>query len=582
MPKTSLTYKTSQPKKYKLIVEKDVAIPLRDGAILRADVFRPDTNNTGDGEKFPILLITGPYQKDKLWVPPPDLEEKANPYMNWECCNPLWWCPRGYALVRVDSRGSGKSLGQSEPSSYQEAVDTYDAIEHVARQPWSNGNVGCLGISYHANFQWRVANLQPPSLKALMPWEGRADQYRDQAYHGGIFASGFLVSWWYLQAAHHLLGRPNRYNPEAFNNNQLWNYMRNDLDSEWWRQKSARWDQIKVPLYSVGNWGGYGLHLRGNTEGYMLAASGDKKLRIHTGSHYHPFHAEEARIDQLRWFDYWLKGIDTGIMDEPPVKLEIRTGGSKKPYAFRYENEWPLARTQWTKYYLEPVKDKPATGARPVEGRISTLPPAKSSKITYPASPGGRHAHGGRTGVSFETAPMKADTEITGPIVLNLWVSSTSEDMDIFATLRNIDAKGRDVPELGQRGEPTECITKGWLRASHRKLDKEQSLPYRPYHAHNERWLLKKGEVVECQVEIISTSIVIKKGHRLRLDITPKDGHASAHFTHYHADYNAEAFNTIHSGKDKPNYLLLPIVPPKEGAKSAPAPKKKTKAAIKK
>jgi putative CocE/NonD family hydrolase len=572
----------SQPKKYKLIVDKDVAIPLRDGSILRADIFRPAFANTGDQEKFPILLITGPYQKDKLWVPPPDLEEKANPYMNWECCNPLWWCPRGYALVRVDSRGSGKSLGQSEPSSYQEAVDTYDAIEHVAKQPWSNGNVGCLGISYHANFQWRVANLQPPSLKAIMPWEGRADQYRDQAYHGGIFAAGFLVSWWWMQAAHHLLGKPDSYNPEAFNNNQLWNYMRNDLDSDYWRMKSARWDKITVPMYSVGNWGGHGLHLRGNTEGFMCAASKHKKLRIHTGSHYHPFHAEEARIEQLRWFDYWLKGIDTGIMDEPPVKLEIRTGGTLKRYPFRTENEWPLARTQWTKYYLQPTTDKPATGAKPIEGKISTSPPTRASKITYPASPGGRHAHGGRTGVSFETAPMKADTEITGPIVLNLWVSSTAEDMDILATLRNIDAKGRDVPELGQRGEPTECLTKGWLRASHRKLDQEKSLPYRPYHAHNERWLLKKGEIVECQVEIISTCIVIKKGHKLRLDISTRDGHASAHFTHYHADYNAEAFNTIHSGKNKPAYLLLPIIPAKEGAKPVAAAKKKSKPANKK
>src|SRR5205085_1724774 len=146
---------------------------------------------------------------------------------------------------------------------------------------------------------------------------------------------------------------------------------------------------------------------------YMCAASEHKKLRIHTGSHYHPFHAEEARIDQLRWFDYWLKGIDTGIMDEPPVKLQIRTGGSKKPYPFRFENEWPLARTQWTKYYLQPTKDKPGSGEMSVEGKISATPPAKASKITYSASPGGRHSHGGRTGVSFETGPMKVDTEIT-------------------------------------------------------------------------------------------------------------------------------------------------------------------------
>ena len=116
------------------------------------------------------------------------------------------------------------------------------------------------------------------------------------------------------------------------------------------------------------------------------------------------------------------------------------------------------------------------------------------------------------------------DTEVTGPIVLNLWVSSTSEDMDIFATIRNIDPDGKDVCEVGQHGEPVPCVTKGWLRASHRKLDPEKSLPYRPYHAHDERWWLKPDELVECQVEIWPTSMVFKKGHKLRLDIQPRDG----------------------------------------------------------
>ena len=255
--------KVSQPKDYKLVIEKDVKIPLRDGTVLYADIFRPD----GGSERFPAIITTGPYMKDKLWVPPPDLEEAANPHMNWETANPLWWCPRGYGLLRVDSRGSGKSPGKSEPSSYQEALDTYDCIEWLAKLGWCNGNVGALGISYHANFQWRVAGLQPPSLKAIMPWEGRADQYRDQAYHGGIFAMGFLTQWWLMQAAHHLLGEPRSYNPDAFNNNLLWDYMRNDLDSGYWRTCSAQWDRITVPVYTVGNWGGFAMHLRGNTEG---------------------------------------------------------------------------------------------------------------------------------------------------------------------------------------------------------------------------------------------------------------------------------------------------------------------------
>jgi len=165
--------------------------------------------------------------------------------------------------------------------------------------------------------------------------------------------------------------------------------------------------------------------------------------------------------------------------------------------------------------------------------------------------------------VSFETPPLEADTEITGPLVLNVWVASTSEDMDIFATIRNIDPQGNDVCEMGQQADLIACVTKGWLRASHRKLDPALSLPYRPYHAHDEHQWLKSGEIVECRVEIWPTCMVFRKGHKLRLDISPIDGVGSLYFSHFHADYNQAAQNTIYSGGDKESYLLLPVIPAK-------------------
>jgi putative CocE/NonD family hydrolase len=563
------TANVSQPRDHKLIVEKDVQIPMRDGTLLYADIFRPDT-----AEKVPAIMNISVYQKDKLWVPPADLEEEANPYMNWETVNPLWWCPRDYACVRMDARGAGRSPGKSEPSSNQEALDFYDAVEWIAKREWCSGNIGTCGISYHAASQWRLANLQPPSLKAIMPWEGRADQYRDQAYHGGIFALGFIGNWWLTHTAHHLLGRPRSYNPDAFHNDMMWNYMRNDLDSEYWRANSAQWDNIKVPVYSVGNWGGFSMHLRGNTEGFMCAASRHKKLRIHTGTHFHPFHSEEGRLDQLRWFDHWLKGLDTGILDEPPVKLEIRSGGSTKAYPFRSEGEWPIARTQWTKMYLK-VERAISSEAEASEGELTKSATEKEAKLTYPASGVTKagvasgsslattHGNTGRTGVSFETAPMTQDTEVTGPLVLKLWVSSTSEDMDIFVTIRNIGPDGKDVCEIGQHGQPVPCVTKGWLRASHRELDAARSLPFRPYHAHNQRLWLEPNKPVECDVEVWPTSMVFKKGHKLRVDIQPRDGIGSAPYTHYHADYNAGAENTVYAGGDRASYLMLPVIPPK-------------------
>ena len=152
---------------YGIVVEKDVDVPMRDGARLKADVFRPD-----DAGRFPAILNLGPYQKDKLWVPPDSLEEKPNPLMNWETVNPEWWVPKGYAAVRVDGRGSGKSPGQCEPWSLAESIDFYDAIEWAAAQPWCSGKVGLSGISYFAINQWFAANQQPPSLQAIIPVGG--------------------------------------------------------------------------------------------------------------------------------------------------------------------------------------------------------------------------------------------------------------------------------------------------------------------------------------------------------------------------------------------------------------------------
>jgi len=546
---------------YPIVVDKDVDVPMRDGARLKADVFRPD-----DDGRFPAILNLGPYQKDKLWIVPDTLAEAANEWMNWETVNPQWWAPRGYAAVRVDGRGSGKSPGQCEPWSLAEAVDLYDAIEWAAAQPWCNGKVGLNGISYYAINQWFVANLQPPSLKAIIPWEGFADLYRDALYHGGIL-SLFMTNWYTAHLLHHVLGRASQQLPDGWQVNTLYCWLHNNLDSGAFRGSQAQWDKIKVPMFSVGNWSGMGLHLRGNTEAFMRAATPHRKLRIHLGSHVHPFYTEDGRRDQIRFFDYWLKGIDNGVMDEPPIKLAIRKGGDA--FEWRHEHEWPLGRTRWTKFYLDL---SPAQGASPVGALTENKPPRAESR-TYSASSLGSMGStsaassqvlGGGIkpgmGVSFETPPIAADTEITGPLAAVLWVSSSSEDMDLFLTLRNFDADGKEVMETGQQGAPVP-VAKGWLRVSHRELDPELSLPYRPYHRHVRRLYLKPGEIVRVEVEIWPTSMVFKKGHRIRLDVQPRDGVGSSHYMHYHADYNSGAANTVHAGGDMDAHLLLPVIP---------------------
>ena len=546
-----------------IVIEKDVEVPMRDGARLLADVFRPH----GDA-RVPAILNLGPYQKDKLWVPPDTLEEKPNPYMSWETVNPLWWVPRGYAAVRVDGRGSGKSQGQCEPWSLAESVDFYDAIEWAAAQPWCNGNVGLSGISYFAINQWFAANQQPPSLKAIIPWEGFADLYRDALYHGGIL-NVFMTNWFTAHLMHHTQGRASRQISNAWATNTMHFWLSNNLDSGAFHGAQAQWDKITVPMFSVGNWTGFGLHLRGNTEAFMRAASKHKKLRVHTGSHVHPFYTEEGRADQLRFLDYWLKGVDNGVMNEPPVKLAIRKGHDE--IEWRNENEWPLARTQWTKFYFDLA---PAAGAAENSGRLVSANPKQTSSRTYAASSLGSmgstsaassQVMGGGIkpdmGIALETPPLERDVEVTGPLAASFWVSSATEDMDLFLTLRNFDADGNEVMETGQQGTPVP-VAKGWLRVSHRELDPELSLPYRPYHKHRRRLFLKPGEIVKVDVEIWPTSMVFKKGHRIRLDVQPRDGVGSQGYLHYHADYNTGT-NTVYAGGERESYLLLPVIPAK-------------------
>jgi predicted acyl esterase len=545
-----------------LLIEKDVEVPMRDGARLMADVFRPK-----DGTRVPALLNLGPYQKDKVWIPPDTLEEKPNPLMNWETVNPLWWVPRGYAAVRVDGRGSGKSPGQCEPWSLAESIDFYDAIEWAAAQPWCNGNVGLSGISYFAINQWFVANHQPPSLKAIIPWEGFADIYRDALFHGGIL-SVFMTNWFTAHLMHHTLGRASQQFPNAWQTNMLHFWLSNNLDSGAFRGAQAQWDKITVPMLSVGNWSGMSLHLRGNTEAFMRAASKHKKLRMQAGTHVHPFYTEEGRQDQLRFFDYWLKGIDNGVMDEPPVKLAIRRG--RDEIEWRQEHEWPLARTRWTRLYFDLSPPAPSMAAN--AGYLVSTNPDETFSRTYPSnslgsmgstSAASSQVMGGGIkpgmGIALETPPLSNDVEVTGPLAASFWVSSATEDMDLFLTLRNFDAEGSEVLETGQQGTPVP-VAKGWLRVSHRELDPEMSLPYRPYHKHQRRLFLKPGEIVKVDVEIWPTSMVFKKGHRIRLDIQPRDGVGSQSYMHYHADYNTGT-NTIYAGGQRESYLLLPIIP---------------------
>jgi hypothetical protein len=562
----------------------DVPIPMDDGLVLRADVFRPV-----DDRPVPAIVSYGPYGKflafqdgyPTAWrrmvsAHPEVAAGSSNRYQNWEVVDPEKWVPDGYAIIRVDSRGAGRSPGFLDHFSPREAEDYRDCIEWAARQPWCTGKVGTNGISYYAILQWMVAALQPPSLAAICVWEGKGDHYRDSSRHGGILNT-FPRNWIDMQVLHVQHGYGERgarhpitgelvCGPETLPLDELARnrcdfgaeLLSHALDGPYYRDRSARWDRIDVPLLSAGNWGGQGLHLRGNLEGFIHAASSRKWLEVHGLAHWTHFYTDYGVALQKRFFGHFLKGEDTGWDRQPRVALNIRHPGER--FVPRAEAEWPLARTRWTRLHLDPA------------GRtLSERPPETPAALDFAAM---------GEGVTFLTAPLEAATEITGPAAARLRVSSSTADADLFLVLRVFDPDGTELTFEGAV-EPHQPISQGWLRASHRKLDPGRSLPYRPWHAHDEIEKLIPGVPVALDIEILPTCIVVPKGWRIGLTILGRDFEGdkegvrfsnfknlmkgSGPFLHDDPiDRPPDTFagvTTLHIDPGQDAFILLPVIP---------------------
>ena len=563
----------------------DVPIAMDDGVVLRADVFRP----AGAG-RHPAILSYGPYAKGLSFqegykgnwarlikAAPEVLAGSSNRYQNWELVDPEKWVPDGYACVRVDSRGAGRSPGHLDVWSPREARDLYHCVEWAGTQPWSNGKVGISGISYYAMNQWQVAALKPPHLAALCIWEGASDYYRELSRHGGILCD-FLSSWYPRQVAsvQHGVGERGARSvvtgepvagPPTLSEAELaanradipGEAKRRCLADDYYAARTAAFEAIDAPLLSAANWGGMGLHPRGNFEGWRRAGSKQKWLEVHGDTHFTHFYSRYGEALQRRFFGHFLKCENTGWENEPPVALNIRHPGER--FVRRAEREWPLKRTRWTKYFLEP------------DGLgLGTAPPIGATALSYETT---------GDGLTFRTPPLSAALEITGPVAAKLWVSSQTTDADLFLVLRVFDPAGKEVVFIGSN-DPRVPVGLGWLRASQRKLDRERTLPYRPWHTHDEEWPLNPGEPVELDVEIWPTCIVVPPGYRIALTVRGKDyeydGTDAAvpyaaypmkgvgPFTHTNPqDRPPEVFggnNTLHFGVTRAPYLLLPIIPP--------------------
>jgi predicted acyl esterase len=568
-------------------IDWDMPIQMDDGLILRADIFRPIHEG-----KFPTLLTYGPYGKGlsfqegykTAW----EIMEKENPdvmrgttnqYQNWEVVDPEKWVPNEYVCIRVDSRGAGRSPGFMAHNNGRETKDISQCIEWAAAQEWSNTKVGMNGISYFASNQWRAAAVQPPHLAAICVWEGWNDGYRESNRHGGI-ACTFRKNWMEMQVktVQHGVGDRGKRNPitgetvcgpETLSQDELLKNVENvwqkvieqEMLTDWYVERTADLNKVTVPVLSAANWGGQGLHGRGNFEGYVRAASNQKWLEVHGGSHWAPFYTDYGIDIQKRFFDHFLKGIDNGWDKTPPISLLVRSPGEK--FVQRNEYEWPLARTNWTHLYLNAQ-----------EMSLEPVKVSNEAQLTYDMM---------GEGVTFTLPVQTEEVEITGPMSLKLFISSSTIDADIFAIVRVFDENNKELTFHGAL-DPHTPIAQGWLRASHRKLDLAKSLPYRPWHTHDEKQPLAVGEIYELDVEIWPTCIVVPKGYRIALTIRGKDyefeGEAAVlsnmknpmtgcgPFMHDdETDRPPAIFGgkvTLMTGPNYPAELLIPVIPIKE------------------
>lgn len=576
-----------QPLYEKMIQERDVMVAMRDGVNLCVDIFRPDSP-----EKFPALLAFSIYNKDLV---APEVAEAIPPQPAWshlwtgmlEAGDTKYFVSRGYAHVIGTPRGIGKS-----EDGGSRTWDSYDLIEWIAKQPWCDGNVGMIGISGYGAEQLFVAKQQPPHLKAIFPFDprgayGELGGFRDEYPGGVLHLFRYLISG--MSVIHDKKGKPETLPPEkesmwkeAMNNPdyriypniynvltmkgqhmpQYFNVLIDPFDKEETVKKSeADFDKIKVPTYVGSGWYGYTYktHLQGAQHWYREIKA-PKKLMFTGPAHLErPFHSFHHEI--LRWNDYWLKGIGTGIMEEPPVKVWVMGANQ-----WHYAEDWPLPETQWTKFYLhswerlrtEPFVPSSSEGYKEPDAFLQ-MPPTHTNKIQR---------------LRYMTEPLPEDILVIGPIALYLYASIDQEDTNWIVILKDVgpDVSVRTAKE-GEKEIPSNLpereLTRGWLKASHRALDPERSKPWKPWHPlTKEAWKpVVPGEINEYAIEICSTANLFMKGHRICLDITCLDlptgvtGATNVEYIPYHICSSKTTVHKIYHNEQYPSYMLLPIIP---------------------
>lgn len=544
LPKGALFSERGIPLPCDIFYESDVAVKMRDGTIIYVDIYRPTS-----ADKVPAIIAWSHYGKkgnnekhrgggsglfgiSGLILPMVSGLEK------FEGPDPAYWCDHGYAVINPDARGAYNSQGDVYFYGSQEGEDGYDLVEWLATQDWSNGKVGMAGDSWLAIMQWFIAAQRPPHLVAIAPWEGFADFYRDSLAEGGIPA---IPSFEYFV-------------DDAVGNNRVEDVTamiaKYPLMNSYWRDKAAKLDRIEIPAYVVASWTNF-FHSPGTIGAFRRISSKDKWLRVHNTHEWVDQYSPEGREDLRRFFDRYLKGIQNGWEQTPRVRLSVLDlGGTDE--VNRPENEFPLARTQYQKLFLNATK-----------GKLSYDPVTKESSTSYKVD----------EGKALFTMQFDQMQELTGYMKLHLWVEAVgSNDMDLFVFLQKLDGMGRrlghnafrpymppNVLSMGRRYYNSGPI--GMLRVSHRRLDPARSTDSEPYLTHDVEELLSPGQIVPVEVPIRPVSMRWRAGEQLRLSIAGYDQAGPLFHGMPLAPTRNKGEHVIHAGGKYDSHLLVPVIP---------------------
>ena len=470
---------------------RDVHIPMRDGSHLSANIYMPAQAGT-----FPSLLSLHPARKDVVckdgymhiqlrFARQPGNITFSNE-TSFEAPDPDFWAVNGYVVVNIDKKGFGLSPKGDHPQAFfdeEEIQNLYDAVEWAGVQPWSNGNVGLLGVSYLAINQYKVAAMNPPHLKAICPWEGVSDLYKDWFYPGGVREDGFTPFF---------SGRIQQFGCAIDLREEQ---AKREIRDDWWKSFVADFGKITVPMLNCISFASQMMHTRGSARVYERAASKQKWLYTHRGGEWTAYYSTEVNALMLKFFDYFLKGIENGMPEHPKVRLEIREFGDKVKEV-RYGDHWPPENITWRSFYLN-GQDRSLSVEPDIPDSAPTFDLAKDS-VRY-------------------SYVFDRDTEIIGPMKLLLYIELEGcEDANIFAGIQKFH-HGKEVNFNGTYGFPNDIVTKTAMRVALRTVNEFESMPYSPEHDFDTLKPLKKNEVARLELQFEPSATFFRKGDELRL-----------------------------------------------------------------